>query len=326
LNNPSHILSSAISRLQAMWWRHRQEHFLVIVNWHQVTPSFDPTRHYRVTWTAMSDFEKQIDYLASDFQVLPLDEAIRRLKQGRLRGACAALAFDDGDISMADHVLPYLRRRHLPATFFINSAYLDSARSCWVPILAHLRSQPERYRAEFPVKLENQALQLRQTKNPALYNEVRLQIEGLAHLLPHLTTHRVTAGWLAELDGEEFAIGAHGHEHQRYSMMPVQWQRSDLAENIDLLSQFKAYRPIFAVPFGRPPDWTEETIAIARELALEVVLADGGVNIAAGPYYYRIPCDSGDARALISEAMARGVPKVHSLAMNGEHTDKVGSV
>ena len=88
-------------------------------------------------------------------------------------------------------------------------------------------------------------------------------------------------------------------------MMPEEWQVNDLTENVKLLSKFRAYRPIFAVPFGREQDWTAETLCIARNRGLDVVLADGGINVAPGPSYRRIPSDSGKLGRLVSAAMAR---------------------
>ena len=86
--------------------------------------------------------------------------------------------------------------------------------------------------------------------------------------------------------------------------MPAEWQQNDLRENVRHLSQFRAYRPVFAVPFGRACDWTEETIRIAHEQNLDVVLADGGVNIAFAPFYRRIPSDGKKLGPLIVTAMA----------------------
>jgi peptidoglycan/xylan/chitin deacetylase (PgdA/CDA1 family) len=304
MRRPWHIIPTTIRNLQAAWWRFKQTNFLAIVNWHQITPVFDPDRQNKNIWTPLEKFETGIDYLASEFKTLPLYEAINRLKQGSLRGPCVSLTFDDGDVSLAEYILPLLRRRNLPATFFINTAYMERPQSCWVPILSYLQNDLDRYRsAGFSAALESKALQLRQTKDSTFYNEVRLQIEELAPLVPDLAQRRVDLEWLSGLDGDQFAIGAHGHEHERYSMMSSDWQRRDLSENVRLLSQFKGYRPIFAMPFGRRQDWTEETVAIAHDLKLEVAAADGGINVAASSCYQRIPSDGGNIPSLITEAM-----------------------
>ena len=253
----------------------------------------------------MEDFATEVDYLTAEFEIMPLHDAIARLDHGVLRGSCAALTFDDGDASVSQYVAPMLRTRGLPATFFINSAYLDGRRSYWFPILSYLCTvEDPKLREALPVELKEKALQLRATNDPIFYREVRDRIEQLASLLPNLAARLISTEWIEKLDGEQFAIGAHGHEHQRFSMMPSEWQLDDLRENIRVLSQFQAYRPIFAVPFGRPWDWSNETIRIVRDQGLEVVLADGGLNVGPRETYRRIPSDGRTIRRLVATAMS----------------------
>jgi peptidoglycan/xylan/chitin deacetylase (PgdA/CDA1 family) len=307
-------LKTALHALRAFAWKRSHSDFLLVCIWHQVTPVFDPLLHHKFTWTELKKFEIAIDYLASKFEVLPLQDAISQLNRGTLRGPCAALTFDDGDISMAEHVVPLLRKRNLPATFFINSAYLQGNRSYWFPILSYLCADNDASRrASFTDELKNKALRLRSTSDPTYYDEVRNRVERLGSFVPNLGSRLVSAEWLSRLDGDQFTIGAHGHEHQRFSMMPPEWQANNLRENIRVLSEFQAYRPIFAVPFGRPWDWTEQTIHIAREHALEVVLADGTINVGSNGACQRVPSDGRAIRPLITTAMS------DSLARHGSH-------
>ena len=83
-------LDPLIKRVRAAWWNRTHHDFLVILNWHQITPVFDPFVHHRYTWTQLDTFISNIDYLAAEFQVLPLHEAIKRFNRGSrpLRGTC----------------------------------------------------------------------------------------------------------------------------------------------------------------------------------------------------------------------------------------------
>jgi peptidoglycan/xylan/chitin deacetylase (PgdA/CDA1 family) len=275
---------------------------LLIFNWHQVSPTFNPFSQHEYTWTSFDAFETSVDYLSRNYRIVPLHGALNQLKSGTLRGRCVALTFDDGDISMADYVMPFLKRRGLSATFFINTAYLDGRRAYWFPILSYLTAGGVRHPA-LSAALHQQALQLRQTNDCCFYQRVREGIERLAPVLAEVKPRLVSPDWLAALDGEQFAIGAHGHEHERYAMMSVEWQRENLVENIRVLRRFRAYRPIFAVPFGRPWDWTAQSISIVRNLGLEVLLADGGVNLSAGDVYNRQPADAHVGRELVVQAL-----------------------
>jgi peptidoglycan/xylan/chitin deacetylase (PgdA/CDA1 family) len=66
------------------------------------------------------EFDAQIGWLASKFDVLPLDQAAARLdRRYRLPKGVAAITFDDGFRSVLDHALPVLRRHGVPATVFV---------------------------------------------------------------------------------------------------------------------------------------------------------------------------------------------------------------
>lgn len=264
-----------------------------VFNWHQVTPRFDPERHYKTIWTPLDRFETALVFIVDNFTVISAFEMVARLKRGKaLTENIAALTFDDGDVSLAEHVVPGLARRGLPATLFLNSAYLDNATSYWVPILSYLAARPDLLgAANLPASPQEVIRFLRTTADRATYNRLREQVEASAPLVPDLKSRLVSSQWLATLDPRQFSIGCHGHEHQRYAMMTPEWQRADLQRNVDILSCFRAYRPLFAVPFGRAGDWSEETTRICGDLGLDIVYADSGINAPGTAGLKRIPSD-----------------------------------
>src|SRR5437764_11279394 len=102
-------LRASRRRWRATRWRRRSPNFLIVFNWHQDTPVFDPERHHPGTWTSVEALAAELDDLAAEFQIVALPQALERLEHGRLRGPCVALTFDDGDPSHATDVLPLLR-------------------------------------------------------------------------------------------------------------------------------------------------------------------------------------------------------------------------
>jgi len=292
----------------ALSWRRRHDDYLAIFNWHQVSPVFDPSRHHRFVWTNFEVFEAQIAFIQEHYRIMPFHEAIGGLTRGTLRGPCAALSFDDGDASMADHVLPFLLKHQLSAIFFINTAYLGGASTYWFPVLSYFSaSRAACARANLANSLVACGQQLRNTSDPAFYNRVRSQLEDLAPQIADLASRLVSVRWLSTLDGEHFTIGAHGHEHQRFSMMPTQWQMGNLRQNLDVLRQFRSFRPFFAIPFGRPHDWTDETLRIADEFGVKVVLSGGGINLNADGPIERMPADNRDVKIVLRTAMAQAL-------------------
>ncbi|MDO9411046.1 MAG: polysaccharide deacetylase family protein [Pseudolabrys sp.] len=292
-----HLVSALLEETRALRFRATQKNTLAIFNWHQVTPAFDPARHHPHTWTALANFETAIDDVAESHSIMPLDAALAALDGGFLRGRCAALTFDDGDRSIADYVAPLLLRRGLPATFFINSAYLRGDRTYWFPVLAYAGHL-------LPAAIKQHGKALRQTGDTAFYARYREALEQYAAAVPNLADRFVTANWLSRLDGEQFAIGAHGHEHQRYAMMSEHWQRRDIAANVMALRDFRAFRPVFAPPFGKPIDVSPDLFRIAGEARLKIVLASGGINTRSAQSYDRIPADNVIIKRALTRAMA----------------------
>jgi peptidoglycan/xylan/chitin deacetylase (PgdA/CDA1 family) len=73
-------------------------------------------------------FDEVLSWVKAWFNVLPLDEAARRLQEGSLPARAAALSFDDGYADNHDVALPLLRKHGLPCSFFIATGFLDGGR------------------------------------------------------------------------------------------------------------------------------------------------------------------------------------------------------
>jgi peptidoglycan/xylan/chitin deacetylase (PgdA/CDA1 family) len=281
-----------VRRFSAASVRMAKRNFLAVFNYHQVSPKFDRKYHLPQTWTDLAYFEKQIIELKSRFEFMRLCDAVEKMKSGTLRGPCAALTFDDGDISLERHVTPILAKHRVPATFFINTGYWGERRTYWVFLVGYLAfNEVESKRALLSEELKGQFRLLRHTNDAVLYNKIRERIETLSHAVDPGERFFVSKEFLSTLDPELFSVGLHGHEHQRLSMMPETWQRRNIEKNIRHLEDLPGYYPMFGIPFGRPHDWNDAVIRICEEMHLDIAFADGGINLAGGRYCERIPAD-----------------------------------
>jgi peptidoglycan/xylan/chitin deacetylase (PgdA/CDA1 family) len=70
-------------------------------------------------------FDNILSWMKSWFNVLPLDEAVSRLKSGSLPSRAAAITFDDGYADNYTVALPILRKHGLNATVFVATGFLD---------------------------------------------------------------------------------------------------------------------------------------------------------------------------------------------------------
>lgn len=73
-------------------------------------------------------FDHMLGWLRRWYTVLPLDTAVRRLHEGSLPAAAAAITFDDGYADNERNAMPILQRHGMSATFFVASDFLDGGR------------------------------------------------------------------------------------------------------------------------------------------------------------------------------------------------------
>jgi peptidoglycan/xylan/chitin deacetylase (PgdA/CDA1 family) len=112
---------------------------LAILTFHRVVPEPDPLIPgepdvVRFTWL--------LDLLASCFNVLPLREAVERLRNGALPRRAVALTFDDGYANNCEIAMPVLRSRGLPATVFIATGYMNGGVMFNDAAISAIRSAP----------------------------------------------------------------------------------------------------------------------------------------------------------------------------------------
>jgi peptidoglycan/xylan/chitin deacetylase (PgdA/CDA1 family) len=106
-----------------------------ILAYHSVESSCSIDR-YSVSTT---EFRRQIDYLMRNYHVVSLGEILDFLEgKRRLPRKSVAITFDDGYLDNYVNAYPYLKKRHLPATIFIATAYIQKKLHLgkWLPMLS----------------------------------------------------------------------------------------------------------------------------------------------------------------------------------------------
>ena len=80
-------------------------------------------------WTiSRRNFVRHLDWLEQNFDIVPLAEAQRRLRNPRNARPTVAITFDDGYAENCDFAIPELQRRNLPATYFVATESVISGR------------------------------------------------------------------------------------------------------------------------------------------------------------------------------------------------------
>ncbi|HUG68964.1 MAG TPA: polysaccharide deacetylase family protein [Pirellulaceae bacterium] len=114
--------------LPGRWWLSaaaaRDGHAPVMVIYYHRVADYTPN-----DWTiSNARFNSEIDWLQANFDLVSLDEAQRRIREGNTR-ASVTITFDDGYAENCERALPLLIGRRIPCTYFVTSYYALTGKS-----------------------------------------------------------------------------------------------------------------------------------------------------------------------------------------------------
>jgi len=250
---------------------------LTILIFHRVLPEPDALLHDM--WPA-AVFEDRMRWLRSVFNVLPLDQAVQRLRSGTLPARAAAITFDDGYRDNVEVAAPILARQGLTATFFIADGYLDGGRMFNDTVYETLRRLPA---GEFALPLGEgsrvvltDAASRRAAADRLLASlkylppPERLRVcEALAaRLTEPLPDHlMMDSSQVPELERLGMSIGGHTVHHPILTSVSADEARAEIRNNKARLEALLGHPiTLFAYPNGGPGrDYAAEHVAMVRE-------------------------------------------------------------
>ena len=257
---------------------------LSIVIFHRVYPEPDPLspgdpdrRH----------FDEIVGWLASWFNVLPLDVAVRRLKEGEIPARAACITFDDGYRDNYTEALPILRRHGVTATFFVSTGFLDGGRM-WndtiiegVRLTAHgnldlsllgLGRLPTRTADDKRAAIEKIIPALKHLPPVDRDAAVKAVADRCGVALP--VDLMMTSDQVRGLHAAGMQIGAHTVNHPILARCDESVARWEIAESREKLREIIG-EPVtlFAYPNGRAgSDYTLEHVRIVGELGFDAAV------------------------------------------------------
>lgn len=271
---------------------------LSVVIYHRVLAAPDARRP---TLPDMARFDQQLHWLKTYFRVMPLEDAVRRLREGTLPSRAAAITFDDGYADNYTCALPVLQRHGLHATFFIATGYLDGG-IMWNDALSHcihstrrdrvdasalglgeldLGAGPGRYAALQRLNLSIKYLP---------FDQRQAAVEGLCQAcgVEPPTDLMMSTGQLVALRAAGMGIGAHTVRHPILAQCDAQTAWREMSDGASWL-QDALGEPVrlFAYPNGKPgADYLPEHVRMARELgfAAAFTTAMGAARASDDPY------------------------------------------
>jgi peptidoglycan/xylan/chitin deacetylase (PgdA/CDA1 family) len=274
---------------------------LSILIFHRVLPEVDPLFPQEMD---AQRFDVLCSWLSQWFNVLPLDEAVRRLKGGSLPKRALAITFDDGYADNHDVAMPVLKKHGLCATFFIATGFLDGGRMWNDTViesvrLTKLHTLPLQQLgvsglAEMAVhsvadKQEVITQVIRAIKYLPVPQRLALtqELATLAQVTPP-TNLMMTSAQVRAMRRAGMQIGAHTVSHPILAKLTDEQAREEIQRGKhqleDLLDE-----PItlFAYPNGKPgEDYAPQSIQIVKDLGFEAAVSTawGASNAQTDPF------------------------------------------
>jgi peptidoglycan/xylan/chitin deacetylase (PgdA/CDA1 family) len=290
----SRLLSTGASWLPLRLVRPLSGVSLVVPFYHMVSDDHVPHVSNLYRFRSVAEFTSDVEFFARNFTPVTLSDIVEALDGSRsLPNSCVHVTFDDGFREMYDIVAPILQRVGLPATFFLNTAFLDSGGLAHYNVLSVLLdriesspsvaktvagSLPRMLPPRRPgMTLKEQILSIGYTKRSlvsdlAMLAEVDLD-RYISDIRPILSSQEVRG-----LMKQGFTVGAHGHNHLLYSDLALSEQMDQTLVDMNFLqTQFGVTPKAFAFPHNDTGVCSEFFDSIFSQHRLDVTFGTSGL-------------------------------------------------
>lgn len=239
---------------------------------------------------------------AEGFDIVDLDEALRRLSAPDRGRRFVVITFDDAYRDNLEHALPVLRKHEAPFTLFVPTAFVDGLGELWWQALEDIIGANDivvTSTADGPRYNDARTVEEKTKLYNVLYWEFRSipeadRIARMAELASrydydlHAHCRQLVMTWseLAVLARDPLcSIGAHTVNHYELSKLSDEEVRSEIALSISIIEAQLGVRPRhFSYPIGSRRAAGAREYTIARELGC----ASGVTTIPGGLYAHHV--------------------------------------
>lgn len=249
-------------------------------------------------------FDQLVGWLCRWFQVLPLDQAIRRLEDGSLPARAAAITFDDGYADNLTVAVPVLQRHGVTATFFIAASFLDGGRMWNDTVAEALRICRADHLDLRDLGLADYAL-----TDPPARRSALSSLLGHAKYLPQPERQRLvdeiaqrvgerlpddlmmTTKQLLALRDAGMQVGGHTLTHPILARIDDRQAREEIAGGkARLESILGQHIELFAYPNGVPGrDYGRQHVEIIRQAGFRAAFTTAAGAAGRGSHLYQMP-------------------------------------
>jgi peptidoglycan/xylan/chitin deacetylase (PgdA/CDA1 family) len=205
-------------------------------------------------------FERDLDYMLKYFQPVKMSEYLGGQMLPDPNRPPMVLSFDDGLVQCYEAVMPILIRKGVPATFFINNAFIDNRAMFFrfrVSLLVeHLRQVDDlqRQRAATILHCEPDEIRSRLLGVSYVEREITDQVAGVWNysFSEYMRKDPVylTSIHIRKMIDEGFEFGSHGIDHPLFSLLKRRTTIDHIRSSVeDLKKRYNLDHRYFAFPF-----------------------------------------------------------------------------
>jgi len=196
---------------------------IIVPFYHTVAEQPLPHIKHLYRMKTVEEFQKDLDFLLRYFEPIDIETLYHlHIHKTVPKKPVFHLTFDDGMKEIYEIVAPILLEKGIPATFFINSGFVDNK-----ALFYRHRESLEKERGDSCDRYD------------------RKDDEFLEKDKPYLTTEQIK-----ELSNNGFTFGAHSIDHPYYYTIPLDEQLRQTRESLDFVSSIVTQKlRLFAFPF-----------------------------------------------------------------------------
>ncbi len=270
---------------------------LLVINYHRIGNAEETPYDSGTFGPTAQQFDWEMNYVKSRFDCVGLEEALAMMTGEAPVRSSLLITFDDGNIDNYHAAFPILRSHGLQATFFLPTSFIGTQRLPWWDTIAYIvkHSRKDSFRIHYPQPAEFRLDRARPSatvfqlllfcSNHAATNYAPLidELETACDCArPNGSSERCFMNWdeVREMQAAGMSFGSHTHNHEVLSGLPLEGQRSELAESRVILErELGRVVDILAYPVGRPYTFNADTRAALEDCGYRAAFSFyGGLN------------------------------------------------
>lgn len=269
--------------------------------YHSVSEKYRPHLHQLYHVKNTSRFIKDLDFLLRYFSPVSIEQVVEN--QLPNKNPCFHLSFDDGLKECSEVIAPVLQKKGIPASFFVNPAFIDNTDMSYRlknAVLCHIiasgnyktSSLPEAFSGVPRKRLFRKILELGYSEETTRQQIARaLQFDFKTYKQSH--SPYMNDSDIRQLIKSGFHVGAHSLHHHDFSLLTPEAQIDEAIKSINYVHRHypQKFRS-FAFPFSDAGVNKEQIDTILEQCDISFGTSGLKTQNMHPLHYQRIPMES----------------------------------